>query len=551
MATITLDNRARTFDPAFNSAIRPLNRWWIREQFTGETQDIFKGYAESYDQQWPGTFDAQAVVSCVDEFKVLALDALSVTNPPRDSYADVVAFDNPACYWRLGDEAGTGRQRAVTGPELELVNHTLGVTVNGAIVGDADDGIRLQSTSYLRSPDTDDGFPEDVGGTAWGTIETWFKKSVNPVATTDVYNCPFSTGGNPSFRFQLTSAGVIQASARNASATTTTVSSAALSNDQWYHLVATADYTNLTLYVNGVQVAQAAHTDLFDPVLDTGTFFYLGSSAASGIWMYFDEAALYHSVLSAGRIAAHYTAGAKRGFPEQRSGLRVSSILDEIDSQAPRSIVPGPGVRDIAPLYMKGQSPLDAIRHALAGEAVDALFFVARDGTLTFLDASHRTGTRYETVQATFDDDGTDLPYLDLDLDYSEAFLANEWNVTREEGTTQTASDAASIARYFKRSKSLTSLPVRLDSDATNIAAALLAKYKDPFQRILSLQLTTDVAAVTEALFRLDLGDRIRIFRTPPGGGARLDQTLWIQKISVEGANDGKPWRITLGVSPL
>ena len=37
-ATIVLDNRTRVFDPAHNTAIRPFNRWWIREQFTGETQ---------------------------------------------------------------------------------------------------------------------------------------------------------------------------------------------------------------------------------------------------------------------------------------------------------------------------------------------------------------------------------------------------------------------------------------------------------------------------------------------------------------------------------
>jgi hypothetical protein len=37
---------------------------------------------------------------------------------------------------------------------------------------------------------------------------------------------------------------------------------------------------------------------------------------------------------------------------------------------------------------------------------------------------------------------------------------------------------------------------------------------------------------------------------TPPGGGARIDQTSFIQKIEVEGTPSG-PWKIRLGVSPV
>lgn len=105
-ASITLDNRNRTFDPNVNALIRPLNRWWLREQFAGETHDMFKGYAESYHNQWPngGWSDAECVVSCADEFKILSLDALPTTSPPRDSYPELVAYDNPEGYWRLNQD---------------------------------------------------------------------------------------------------------------------------------------------------------------------------------------------------------------------------------------------------------------------------------------------------------------------------------------------------------------------------------------------------------------------------------------------------------------
>lgn len=103
-ATLTLDNRTRLFDPVHNTSIRPMNRWWIREQFAAETQDIFKGYADSYTQDWPSPVgDATTTVQCSDEMKVLALEGLLVTSPPRGTYQEVVQSDNPSGLWGMDD----------------------------------------------------------------------------------------------------------------------------------------------------------------------------------------------------------------------------------------------------------------------------------------------------------------------------------------------------------------------------------------------------------------------------------------------------------------
>lgn len=112
-ATLVLDNRTRAFDPTYVSSpyypnVRPLNKVWLREQFAGRTNDMFVGYAESYDQQWPsgGWSDAIAVVTAADEFKVLSLMAVPTTSPPRNTYQELVAFDNPAAYYPLDAPAG-------------------------------------------------------------------------------------------------------------------------------------------------------------------------------------------------------------------------------------------------------------------------------------------------------------------------------------------------------------------------------------------------------------------------------------------------------------
>src|SRR6266540_4064717 len=62
----------------------------------------------------------------------------------------------------------------------------------------------------------------------------------------------------------------------------------------------------------------------------------------------------------------------------------------------------------------------------------------------------HRSSSPYNTIQDTFGDGAGELPYVDISVDYSDSFLVNEWNVTRQGssrdiGLTQTRSDATSI----------------------------------------------------------------------------------------------------------
>lgn len=110
-ATVVLDNRDRAFDPTNTAGpyypnITPMAQVWLYEEFSGEVHDLFRGYVESWDQEWPGGgwSDAIVTLTCSDEFKVLALAGLLLTDPPRSSYEEVVAFDNPAGLWRLNDD---------------------------------------------------------------------------------------------------------------------------------------------------------------------------------------------------------------------------------------------------------------------------------------------------------------------------------------------------------------------------------------------------------------------------------------------------------------
>jgi len=199
------------------------------------------------------------------------------------------------------------------------------------------------------------------------------------------------------------------------------------------------------------------------------------------------------------------------------------------------------------PVFQAGQDPLTELKKCALAEMPEGLLFVASDGEITLLDAAYKTVAPWSTVQLTFDDDGTDLPYTDLTPDYSDSYLANRWDLSRTGGDLDSSSDQASIDQYGDYPKSVTDLPLTSDADVTTIGDALLAKYKQPQSRILSLKPLMANVDVLDGVMRREIGDKIEVFRTPPGGGTRLDQALWIQRIEVSG-EPGRPPDVTLGV---
>lgn len=116
---IALDNRDRAFDPRINLSVHPYNRIWVYTEFNSKVRTRFKGYVETWALSYPGGWaDAEAIAHCADEFKVLAVMALPTTDPPRESYADLVVADNPSGQWSFNEDPST-RQRA---PEPEPVS---------------------------------------------------------------------------------------------------------------------------------------------------------------------------------------------------------------------------------------------------------------------------------------------------------------------------------------------------------------------------------------------------------------------------------------------
>jgi len=110
----------------------------------------------------------------------------------------------------------------------------------------------------------------------------------------------------------------------------------------------------------------------------------------------------------------------------------------------------------------------------------------------------------------------------------------NQPNIQRTGGTTQTASDAASIDTYFLHSYTQQNLLMETDAEAMNFAKAYVASRKDTSIRIdaLTLDLMTPsyTAGVTAAL-SLDYFDPVTITNTTDNGST-ITKTLQVQGVS-------------------
>lgn len=583
--SLTLSNRDRRFDPTNTTGpyypnLKPMNRVWLRVTH-GSTKDIFIGYVESYEQQHPDLgMDALTVVNAVDEFKVLSLRNQPTSDPPRDSYSDLIQFDRPDGYWPMNDLGSTLRQTAVIGPELSHVSYagSMSSTDDGAILSanpDPASAMVLSPTWFIGSDTTDPGNVPDMTGLSEMTVEFWFMSSTATPAGGDfMVQGPSSSG--LTFRqwsFVLESTGGITFHVGNASGPTdVSVTTGAITANQWFHVVGVVGAGAITLYVNSNPSVTKAWGGVIATMLDGTWGFGEVSSAAT---MSFDEAAIYRYALPADRIAAHFAAGRGQGYARgELAGDRIDGILSAADNNAARSL--DTGVRPLGGQWTgHGPNTLDAIRQVENAEAVDAFVFVAKNGTITFLDSNHRNVSPHNTVQATFGDaGGIELDFMDIQIDYSDSFIANEWNVTREGGTTQSSEDSTSISSYLRRSQSLTGLNLRDDNDAHAVATAMLSKYKEPLTRVLSIKPKMNNLTVFDAAFGLELGDRIRVLLTPLGTSpdapslypssttypssstypisiGRFDQTLFIQSIQIDASPQDVYPNMILGVSPV
>jgi hypothetical protein len=232
-------------------------------------------------------------------------------------------------------------------------------------------------------------------------------------------------------------------------------------------------------------------------------------------------------------------------YSEQSTGERIDEVLDDVGWPA--------GLRSIATgvAYVSAGDPggkaLDHIHEVVAVEA--GHFFIAADGTATFLDRVSATGL---ASGAVFGENAGDVRYESLVRANDDDHLFNVVEATRPEGITQIASDATSITANGPSTLTVDA-PFVDDNGALNVAEWQVLRLADTVDRVVGLTVNPDYdeANMWPTVAGTELRDGVTVEFQPPGGGTAVNQLSSVEAIEHDwNARDGL-WKATFGVWPL
>jgi hypothetical protein len=208
------------------------------------------------------------------------------------------------------------------------------------------------------------------------------------------------------------------------------------------------------------------------------------------------------------------------------SGTRINQILDQIDWPATMRDVDA-GLTTLQADPGTPRTSLGAMQ-TVADSEYGALY-VNTDGEFVFQDRSITAGSAGGTV-TTFNDNGTGISYANAMWKLDDNLVFNSAQVSRLGGSAMSASNQASIDKYFIHSYNLQDLLMQTDAVALDYARAYVASRAETQVRCDGIELdlyTDNYNTGIIAALELDFFDPIRIVTTQPGGST-LDNTLQI-----------------------
>lgn len=212
------------------------------------------------------------------------------------------------------------------------------------------------------------------------------------------------------------------------------------------------------------------------------------------------------------------------------SGTRINQILDEIDwPNTMRDVDAGiTYLLDDPGTIRTSQAAMQTVSDSEYGA-----FYVAANGNFTFQDRSV-TASSIADTPTVFADDGSGIKYSNVVWVLNDSLIFNSASITRTGGSTQTATNAASISKYFLHSYYLNDLLMLTDAEALNYARAYVASRQETTVTCEFLELdlyTSNYNSGIIAAMELDFFDPITVSTTQPGGSL-ITKTLQIFGVS-------------------
>jgi hypothetical protein len=234
----------------------------------------------------------------------------------------------------------------------------------------------------------------------------------------------------------------------------------------------------------------------------------------------------------------------------QSSGARIEDILDrpEIAWPAGRRNI-DTGTVTLQADAIGGTSDPSAVPVLpylqKVDEAEQGALFIGTDGRLTF-----RSRSALQVLTGTvFADDGTGIPFTNIDAAYGSEELRNRVTVSRLNGGTAVAEDTDSITSYGAIDFEIKDSLLETDTQAQSLADTIVTRYAEPLLRINGIEVILNALTPAQQaeVLGLELGSLVQVIYTPSGIGDAIDQFVALD--SIEHAVDPFTHRVRLSFS--
>jgi hypothetical protein len=184
----------------------------------------------------------------------------------------------------------------------------------------------------------------------------------------------------------------------------------------------------------------------------------------------------------------------------EASGTRINTVLSysEVNYQGARAIDTGSSTLG-AYAIAQDTNVLNYLQQINTSE--QGYLFMSASGTLTF---KGRSSVLNPVAGATFNTNGTGLPYQTLMNQYGDELLYNNISTQSPAGSVQNTTNATSIALYQSQTYQLLDLLNSTTTEVAGLGNYLLGKYQNPVLRFTGL--STQMAALSSANQNIVLG---------------------------------------------
>ena len=229
----------------------------------------------------------------------------------------------------------------------------------------------------------------------------------------------------------------------------------------------------------------------------------------------------------------------------QLSGARIGNLLDAISWPTSQRQIDA-GQTSVQADPGTARTALGAMQTIETSEY--GALYVDRDNNFVFKDRNTATTSVNQTA-VSFTDTGSGIAYNNAVWIFNDALIYNKADITINGGTTQNATDAASVTKYFLHSYNQQGLLMQTDAVALQYAQAYVASRAETTVRCdaITLDLYTDnYTAGTVAALDLDFFDPVTITTTQPAatGTSTLTKTLQVFGVAMDIKVNN--WKVTL-----